>query len=465
MKSSTIIAIAIGAVGLVTLGYFLFGRANPPLQELKKEETSIMLYKESGFVTWRSANEAEYKRVEQDELALPNDVYIKTVEGRGYVVLPDNSNISLDQNTEIHVNFTPQHISIEQFLGSTYHRVASLLQGETYEVRTPGTLAAVRGTKFSVTYDKSKKITRIATTEHVVAVSPIDDITGVATGTPKSIEEGNVGVVADKKEVASSSTQGGKPQERSIAVLALTSVPEEKKWISQNKEVDRVLDSHKEVKEKREIIKDLMKELKQEDENSQSTSTPAVSSTSTPSSPKKQSKDRVEVVKKAVQKVEIRQKEKKNATPENKDIQLPAKTATTTASKEIVKPTVPAVSGVSSPATEQVTQTPTLKSFSMVGETLNPEDQAFIDGFYTLYEKYFFVDGTGAVCTMDANQTGASMVANLEKIANAAGYVLPRKTELLALADSIVAACKDGTISSKVPTLQTNFDVVYPFSQ
>ena len=234
------IAIIVGTLLVLGGGYFYFTKSvdngTYTKQEDTKPVTTIMLYKESGFVTWRKANDTEYIRVDKDELALPNNVYVKTVEGRGYVVLPDNSSIALATNTEILINYEPTRISIEQLLGTTYHRVEALVTGSTYEVRTAGTLASVRGTKFSVTYDSKKKKTRVAVTSHKVDVVPIDTMHAVTTSTPQIIEEGKMATLIDKPEVSTGVGTSEQPILRNVVVQAMDTAPEEKKWIEENKQ-------------------------------------------------------------------------------------------------------------------------------------------------------------------------------------------------------------------------------------
>ena len=443
------IAIIVGTLLVLGGGYFYFTKSvdngTYTKQEDTKPVTTIMLYKESGFVTWRKANDTEYIRVDKDELALPNNVYVKTVEGRGYVVLPDNSSIALATNTEILINYEPTRISIEQLLGTTYHRVEALVTGSTYEVRTAGTLASVRGTKFSVTYDSKKKKTRVAVTSHKVDVVPIDTMHAVTTSTPQIIEEGKMATLIDKPEVSTGVGTSEQPILRNVVVQAMDTAPEEKKWIEENKKIDTLLDKQKDGDDKRKTIKDLMQELKQQ------IPTPEVTKPTTPP------QDRIKVIEKVIKKIEIEQNTP--VTKEETTVTQPKET-TTTVPKEVTTPTTQTGETV----TTQTTTSPKLKTFSMTTDVLSPEDQKFIDTFYGAYEKYLSVDANGTVCRTDINETDASIVANLEKIANDAGYVMPNKTEITALAKLVVSACKDGSFTTKIQLLQTQFDTSYPFN-
>jgi hypothetical protein len=409
-----------------------------------------MLYKESGFVTWKKAGDTEYARVDQDELTLPNNVYIKTVEGRGYVVLPDNSSIALATNTEILINYEPQHVSIEQLLGTTYHRVEALLTGATYEVKTAGTLAAVRGTKFSVTYDKKKQKTRVSVTEHTVSVNSFDPNLPSATSTPTLVKEGTVATVEDAKQSSGSQSSGQPPAPSQVIVQNVSAVPEEKKWIEENKKIDVLLDVQKDSNNKRKIIKDLMQELKKQ-----------VPPQDTPK-PTAVPQDRMKLIENAIKKIEMDQ---------NAPIQKPVvETKPVTTSPDTTQPTTSTTkpttqtSTVTQPSGAVTQPASTLKTFVMTGETLSSSDQNFIDTFYATYEKYLYVDAQGTICKTLANETGATVIARLEKVAHDAGYVLPGKPALLSFANDVVTACKDGSVTRQAPTLQSTFDSVYPFN-
>jgi len=71
-----------------------------------------------------------------------------------YIIFTDNSSVSLDENTQIEVRDvrdTKDQYSnkIEQIFGRTWSRVENLVgQKAKYELETPNTLAAVRGTQF-----------------------------------------------------------------------------------------------------------------------------------------------------------------------------------------------------------------------------------------------------------------------------------------------------------------------------
>lgn len=75
---------------------------------------------------------------------------IKTGDGSVDVRLPDGSQISVDKNSEIKINFDKDTTRIDQAVGKTWHRLKNLAGVATYEVVTPTTVAVVRGTKFGV---------------------------------------------------------------------------------------------------------------------------------------------------------------------------------------------------------------------------------------------------------------------------------------------------------------------------
>ena len=121
-------------------------------------------------------------------------------------------------------------------------------------------------------------------------------------------------------------------------------------------------------------------------------------------------------------------------------------------------PTVPA-----EPVSTITPQTKTLQSLPTNAEEFTPEQEAFIDTFYTTYEKYFFVDDAVTYCRKTATISSQQMMTSLLAITNNAGYVLPRQSELTSFATDLTSACKDGTMSDKTATFKTRFDITYPY--
>ncbi len=223
-------------------------------KELKASEQSILLYPESGEVLFKVNPNDEFEKATTSPTVIPNQSIVHTNKGKASVLLPDNSSISLDNNTEITVNYTPQAISIYQNLGTTYHRVEALITGKTYQVQTAGTLAAVRGTKFAVKYDTKTKKTKIAVTEHKVEVSSIPKTVGTTTIPAQTVfvEEGKT-VSVEIKE----GPQQGRPAP--LAVIDTNKDPEMKAYVEMEKKVDVEFDA---IKKEHSDKEDFRKEMK-----------------------------------------------------------------------------------------------------------------------------------------------------------------------------------------------------------
>ncbi|MDQ5962566.1 MAG: hypothetical protein QG653_373 [Patescibacteria group bacterium] len=158
--------IIFGLVAIVAVISFVF-----LFSSSKKSGADIYLYVESGSVMMKETKESEYKTVLEKKSLLENGSYVKTGKGLAHVVFPNNAVTSLGENAEMQILYEDKNISILQLVGDTYHRVQELSQGKNYEVRTPGTLAAVRGTKFAVSYNATTKKAKVAVTENKVLVS------------------------------------------------------------------------------------------------------------------------------------------------------------------------------------------------------------------------------------------------------------------------------------------------------
>lgn len=137
----------------------------------KKSAQDIYVFVESGKVSTKENKEGSYMELTEKKKVLKTGAFVRTEAGLAHVLFPDNSSLSLGENSEIEVTYSKKSTSINQLAGETYHRVNKLLTGNTYSVYTAGTLAAVRGTKFAVRYDIKTKKAKVAVTENTVAVS------------------------------------------------------------------------------------------------------------------------------------------------------------------------------------------------------------------------------------------------------------------------------------------------------
>lgn len=168
---------------LVALGFGLFmmrdtgnevENKNTPVT-IRAEKAMIALYRESGDVFYTNPNTSE-KQLTADikTVEVFSGTQIRTTNGSAYILFPDNSMMSVDSKTSLTLEYSKEMVTIFQTLGNTYHRVKTLENGQEYEVRTPGTLAAVRGTKFAVLLDSVSKKTNVKVIESNVRVQKLD---------------------------------------------------------------------------------------------------------------------------------------------------------------------------------------------------------------------------------------------------------------------------------------------------
>ncbi|MEO6729154.1 MAG: FecR family protein [Candidatus Dojkabacteria bacterium] len=131
---------------VVGIAFFVYVRSS--------DSTDISLVKEEGKIYLKESETASYKEVELVEQTIKSGSFIKTdADSYARVFLPDNSLISIDQSTEVQVTFESNKASIDQLIGKTWHRVQTVTNGGEYKVQTANTIAAVRGTIFSVGFD------------------------------------------------------------------------------------------------------------------------------------------------------------------------------------------------------------------------------------------------------------------------------------------------------------------------
>lgn len=125
------------------------------LNSRKAEAVKFMLIKESGSIEYKIAG--EYTKLDDDEIELPSGSFVKTGDGVAHILLQDNSLISLDNNTEIQLKIENEKTDLLQLAGNTWNRIEKLSSGNGYQVQTPTTIAAVRGTEFGVLVPESEQ--------------------------------------------------------------------------------------------------------------------------------------------------------------------------------------------------------------------------------------------------------------------------------------------------------------------
>ena len=120
------------------------------LQAKSQEVSAAVLLVEYGEV-YTSETDQNYKLVTQEELEIISGTFVKTALSSAHILLPNNSVISLDENTVIQLNFGQSSIDIKQIIGNTWHRLENLSgTNSSYQVSTQTAIAAVRGTEFGV---------------------------------------------------------------------------------------------------------------------------------------------------------------------------------------------------------------------------------------------------------------------------------------------------------------------------
>ena len=220
------------------------------------------LYRTNGEVFFKKDGDNNFSVFSGENIQLPNKTTVKTVNGKAYVLFEDTSVITLKENTEIVVKIEDKNISILQMFGKTYHRVETLLAGKTYEVRTPTTLAAVRGTKFGVSYDLTKKETKIAVTESKVAVKDIEDMMSTSTIPAEEftlVGEGNTATI--------NSAQNSGPKDRPITLTKTENESEMKDLVDDEAVMDEVFESIKSPNNRDEFKKKLEEMMKEQEKD------------------------------------------------------------------------------------------------------------------------------------------------------------------------------------------------------
>jgi hypothetical protein len=415
--------------------------------EVKKEGYSILLYPKSGDVMY-ATDGVQFVKVVDSPTEINNNTVVKTGTGTAIVLLPDNSSISLNENTEITINYSPQKTSIIQTLGTTYHRVEALVKGGSYEVKTPGTLAAVRGTKFGVKYDPSKKKTKISVTEHMVEVKKDEGENATTTGKEEvvKVEEGKTVAVEEKKD-----TKG----EKKMAMVVIETIKDTdmKQFVDKERIDDRKIDEMKRTLEEQQKN---TKELEQLDENNR----------------KDLFKEMFrKEMKKEILKDEKNEKEEKNIREIIKEPTLEKKVLNTEENKELkeveqktteeVKTIAPVTKTVTTDTTKTVTNTTvdTSNTSTSGGTVTKMDEEKFYSTFEPLFIKHFYLDDTDTPCTTGAK--ASDKVKAVMDYAKNSGYPFTSAT-LGDFAQQIDTYCstKDKTLKTR---LQTRFDDEYPF--
>jgi len=202
-----------------------------PSTTLSPEESDLkaLLTKESGEVQFKKPGEESFTTLAENETSITNGTTVKTGEGLAHVIFPNNSIMSLSQNTEVRVDFQDTKINVMQTLGNTWHRVNKVLEGHTYNVETPSTLATVRGTEFNVGVMSESK-------SEVYVIESIVDVSEITWVADQMIKKDMQRVTADKHVFVDNADKSDK--------VVMGEMPKDKKnsaWFQRNKKITEVI--------------------------------------------------------------------------------------------------------------------------------------------------------------------------------------------------------------------------------
>lgn len=405
------------------LYFFLNKESNSDSYVSPNSSKGILLYKESGLVYIKNKGEETITPVGSDSIEIKNQTEVITgSSSRASVLLPDNSMISLSENTSIIINYSTYGTSVFQSLGQTYHRVQKLVTGKSYEVQTPNTLAAVRGTKFSILYDGSTKKTKIAVTENLVAVSRIKKIEGVSTTTLESPVLVGAGNAANVNEYKVGETK----KESQVEIVTIGESPDISSWINENKSVDVKFDEFKPDLEKgnvevfREKIDKVLKDKKKTHEKTENDI--RLSTTS-------------ELINNSTEQEQIKTEETKPITEQVIEQDRTTETMLT----EEIKPV------------EVIRTTTTYKKY--------PSEEEFFTAFDDLLIKYFYIDNEEEICQITLSPENKTR--EILGLAEANGKTF-NTTNMLNLATKIKNYCSLGSDAKDRAMLQSEFESVMP---
>ncbi len=128
-------------------------------------------------VQFKENNSDELKSIE-NSATTTSGATVKTSSSGRALIEDSEKRLVIDYDTEMTINVaTAKGTSVDLVKGSIWSRIQKIFEkGEYYEVKTQNTVAAVRGTTFSVSYLNNE--TTVYVIESTVAVTPLDPITG-----------------------------------------------------------------------------------------------------------------------------------------------------------------------------------------------------------------------------------------------------------------------------------------------
>jgi hypothetical protein len=215
MKKLIIIAIVLVVAGAGLMAFNKFS---------KKQSANLVVHKDVGTVSFK-AESGDYVLIEKDSQEIPNHSFVKTgSDGLAHVVLPDESMISLAENTEMQINFEDKETKVLQTLGNAWYRIKKLSGTKEFNVETPTAVASVRGTIFGV---ETAEVELVYVTESSVEISQL-----VKEG--ENAKRENTELLGENKLAEIGLFSTGKPE--------ITDIPEDKRqtpWFRRNQILNR----------------------------------------------------------------------------------------------------------------------------------------------------------------------------------------------------------------------------------
>ncbi len=197
IKTFSIFSIMIVAISLFS---FLVLKNNQKTQE-NKNLAQLVVEQGSANVKTKDSSFTIKANENVETAYIPSGSEIETQQNSiAHVIFPDNSIMSIDQNTKVQINYNDKKISIFQIAGNTWHRVKKLINITDYSVETPTALASVRGTIFGVQINQDE--TSVYVKEHTVEVAKIQKQDGKTKILEKvNVNEGDISFVKQKEKI------------------------------------------------------------------------------------------------------------------------------------------------------------------------------------------------------------------------------------------------------------------------
>lgn len=412
MSKQALFSISIGLIVLAAAFFFFKNNKTDQQGVTKTEEAEIMLFIERGDVSYKTAAMQTFVKATSSPTVISNNTQVHTGIGVATILFPNNGSVTLDEYTELNVVYSEKEVTLFQTLGSTYHRVEALVTGSTYHVETPGTLAAVRGTRFAVKYDKKTKKTKVAVTENNVEVSKF--VQDASTSTKRILQSQLVGV--GKTAQVDSQATSTATSSRSFLVVDTSTDNEMKPWLDTNKNRDAALERFKSSNMNREQLRNELREM-------------------------------------------FLNRNVDTAFPGTQEVTKPTTNVNTTTNTTTNTTNTTNTTTVLPKTTTNTTTTNTTSTTTVVIKKIDPE--IFFDKFNALYFNHFYLDEQDLACTIKA--TPLERVRIITSYANASGYPFVSAT-MSGFAEAVVGYCanKDPIVKTK---LQARFDVEFPYPE